>query len=172
VLVTQRPRRRLGGRPLRVSGGSAGSFRTLRATGTVRAAGIVARTRHRFRARFIETSWRVRGAAHTIDALFPSWGRRRTRIVAVREDGGRVVLGRRPYADIAYLHVMSARSGYVVVPSRRVSARTLRTRRQSSAPLPGPTLALRPTGRRLAVRLAPARGAAEAAAVAARLRAE
>lgn len=178
VLATQLPRRELGGAaPLRVTGGAgAGSFRELRASGSVRASGLVSRTRHRFTARFVETRWTVRGArGHTVDALFPSWGRG-ARLVAVRSDGSRVVIRRRrtPIARVAYLRVLSARSGYVVVPRRTtgVTARALRTRRQSSAPHAGPTLALRLARKRFAVRLAPAADAAEAAAVAARLRSD
>jgi hypothetical protein len=74
-------------------------------------------------------------------------------------------------ADVAYLRVVSARSGYVIVPRRAtgVTARALRVRRQSSAPRPGPTLALRLAHGGLTVRLAPARDATEAGAVAARL---
>jgi hypothetical protein len=176
-LASQLARRELGGRPLRVTGvrGTAGSFRSLRAAGVVRSAGLVARTRHRFRAGFIETRWTVRGArdGDTVEVLFPSWGGRHARVVAVGVDGSRTVLGRRALTGVAYLHVQSARSGYVVVVRRPagVRARTRRARRQSSAPHPGPTLALRPAGARLAVRLAPARGATEAEAVAARLRA-
>ena len=171
VLATQLPRRELGGTPLRARHG-AGSFRELRASGTVSSSGVLARTRHRFTARYVQTRWTVR-RAHTADVLFPSWGRR-ARLLAVRDDGSRVAIGRRrvSLAGVAYLRVVSARSGYVVVPRRTagVTARALRVRRQSSAPRPGATLALRLAHGGIAVRLAPAGDAAEAGAVAARLR--
>ena len=138
---------------------------------------MLARTRHRFTARFVETRWTVRrrGRSTTVDVLFPSWGRQ-ARLVAVRRDGSRVVLGRRsvPLAGVAYLHVLSARSGYVIVPlqTARVTARARPVRGQSSAPHAGPTLALRLRRTGVAVRLAPATDAAEAAALAARLRSD
>jgi hypothetical protein len=155
VLASPTPRLELGGSPLRVSRRGPGSFGVLRASGVVRARGAVVRTRHRFTARSIRTSWTVRGRRGSVDALFPSWGRR-ARIVAVRADGSRVPVGHRvPLRGVGYLEVQSARAGYVVVPLRRagVVARTIRTRRQSSAPNPGPTLALRFRGTRMAVRL-------------------
>ena len=158
VLVTQRPRTRLGGRPLRLTrapggvGASvasrrvfAGSFSDLRATGTVRAGSIRARTRHRFTARWIETRWSVRGAAgHSADVLFPSWGRGAT-VVAVRRDGSRfAVRSRRVSLDGVVRLCVS--SGYRVTPltvPAGATARLLTVRRQSSDPRPGPTLAIR-----------------------------
>jgi hypothetical protein len=89
----------------------------------------------------------------------------------VGEDGSRRAIGgRRVRLDgVAFLHVRSARSGYVIVPRRTagVTARALRVRRQSSAPHAGPTLALRLPGRALTARLAPA---GDPETVAARLR--
>jgi hypothetical protein len=159
VLATQVPRDGLGSPPLRVARRShTGSFRVLRVSGVVRAGGLVARTRHRFTAPTVESRWTVRGRRRSVDVLFPSWGRR-ARIAAVRRDGSSVTVGRRrvPLRDVVYLRVRSARSGYVVVPLRRagVTARTLPTRRQSSAPNSGPTLALRLRRDRMAVRLRP-----------------
>ena len=166
VLTTQLPRRRLGGRPLRLTrapagvGASltaqrayAGSFRDLRATGTVRRGGVLARTSHRFTARFVETRWSLRGAAGDSAAvLFPSWGRDAS-IVAVRRDGSGLRVGRVRVAlqGIDHLCVASARSGYVVTPSRPVRGATVRTltpRRQGSAPRPGPTLVIEAPARR------------------------
>ena len=154
VLASQTPRLELGGSPLRVSRRGPGSFRVLRASGVVRSRGVLVRTRHLFTARSIRTSWTVRGRRGSVDALFPSWGRG-ARIVAVRDDGSRVRVGRVPLRGVTRLEVQSARAGYIVVPQRRagVVARTIRTRRQSSAPNPGPTLALRFRGKRMAVRL-------------------
>jgi len=175
-LATQVARGELGAPPLRLARRSnTGAFRVLRVSGTARSGRLLARTRHRFTARYVETRWTVRGAGRrdAIDVLFPSWGRR-ARIVAVHEDGSRTSVRRRrvPLADVAYLHVRSARAGYVVVPLRRagVVARALRTRRQTSAPDPGPTLALRLRRPRMAVRLAPVGD--DAGAAAAQLRPE
>jgi hypothetical protein len=167
VLATQLPRTELGGQPLRLTRAPtgvgaaiaarrayAGTFADLRATGTVRSGSIWARTRHRFTARSIETRWSLRGAArHSADALFPSWGRGAS-VTAVRRDGSRVVVGGRRIAldGIVRLCVRSERSGYAIVPlsvPARASARALVPVPQSSAPRPGPTLAievLRPDG--------------------------
>jgi hypothetical protein len=177
VLSTQRPRRRLGGRPLRLTRAPAGvaasltarrayagAFRDLRATGTVRAGRVLARTTHRFTARSIETRWSLRGARRDAAVVeFPSWGPSAA-IVAVGRDGSRFTLGGRrvALARIKRLHVHSSHSGYTIRPRRRprgATVRVLHPRRQSSAPHPGPTLVvgiLRPGARgsaRFAVRL-------------------
>jgi hypothetical protein len=167
VLATQRPRIDLGGHPLKLTrapagvGASvrsrrpyAGSFSDLRAIGTARSGSIVARVRHRFTARWIETSWTLRGAAgRSADVLFPSWGRYAA-VELVRRDGSRVVAGRSRVrlSGVAHICVRSARSGYVIVPLKLpagATARVLHPARQGSAPRPGPTLAirvLRPSG--------------------------
>jgi hypothetical protein len=126
----------------------AGAFSDLRAAGVVREHGVVVRTRHRFTRAFVGTEWHVRRAAgrarQTVDVLFPSTGGRAT-VVAVLRDGSerRVGLVRQPLRRIAYLHVRSEHAGYVIVPRSRPRGATvhlLRTRAQSSAPDPGPTL--------------------------------
>ena len=80
------------------------------------------------------------------------------------------VAGATVTAHDGWFHV----GGYVVVPLDPVPRhRLLRPRPQDSAPDPGPTLALvlgRLEPLRFAVRLAPASGPADAAAVAARLK--
>jgi hypothetical protein len=133
----------------------------------------------------VETGWSLRapggagGARRTVDVLFPSTGAGSARVVAVLRDGSTVAVGsrRRPLAGVAYFFVRSARAGYVVVPRARPRGATvhlLRPRAQSSAPDPGPTLAvqLARESRRRSVafraRVAPA-GEHEHAAVAARL---
>lgn len=166
----------------RVGRAFAGAFTDVRATGTRTSGPFRTRTTHRFAPRFIETRWtvrRLRGAGHySADVLFPSWGRG-ARAYAVLRDGRRVAVSRRiPLADVAYFHVASERSGYVVKPlSRPAGARAhaLATHPQSSAPRPGPTLAIqlarasRFRSASLAVRLVPVKDAAEAEAVARRL---
>jgi hypothetical protein len=149
----------------------AGPFTDLRATGTVSTSTLQARTTHRFTSRFIDESWsltRVRGSAHlTASVLFPSWGSRSARVVAVLKDGTRVSVASRPVslARVAYFQIVSEHSGYVIVPRTRPAsavARIVQPSRQSSDPDPGPTLvvelARRSTFRSagLAVRLAPA----------------
>ena len=139
----------------------AGSFRRLRATGTVRSSGLSARTSHLFTPSFVETRWSVRGdrlGDRIVDVLFPSWGRRTARIE------------RRP----GYLYVRSAGAGYVVVPvGGRFTVGVIRPRRQDSAPNPGPTvrvrLAVRANRASFAARIAPAATPADADRVAARM---
>jgi hypothetical protein len=109
--------------------------------------------RARRTAHAIESRWRMRGARRW-NVLFPSGCL--ARIVAVRRDGSPVQVGRRvPVRDVACLRVDSERAGYVVVPLRRagVVARTIRTRRQPSAPMRDRRFALRVRGPRIAVRL-------------------
>jgi hypothetical protein len=161
----------------------AGPFTDLRAAGVVQRGGVVLRTRHRFTRGFVETAWRLHRVAgrarHTVDVLFPSTGGRAAGVTAVLRDGSVVAVGtrRRRLAGIAYLHVRSRRSSYVLVPRSRPAGATvhlLRPRAQSSAPEPGPTLAVQlareSRARRASfrARLAPADGGSTAT-VAARL---
>ena len=128
----------------------AGPFHDLRTRGTLTQGRFRAVTSHRFRARSIETRWalqRLRGRARlSASVLLPSWGRR-SRVVAVLRDGSRVSPRARAVAlaRVARFEVLSRRSGYVVTPRRRppgAVARVLIPSRQSSAPDPGPTLAV------------------------------
>jgi hypothetical protein len=132
----------------------AGEFSRLRVRGSSERDGVRIQTTHTFRAEFIETEWRVTGAGgKRVEALFPSWGR-----------GARITK-----LDGAF-HVQSEHTGYVVVLRRGGGqARTLRPQPQASAPSPGPTLAVRARGSVVVARIAPARTAQEARAVAARL---
>ena len=158
----------------------AGHFEHLDAEGWTRSSTTAIRTRHRFRRHWIETQWTVlprgRGRRQTVRVLFPSWGRHAT-ITAVAADGGRRrVSGRLPLAGVRWFEVRGKDTGYVIVPRGRVpgSTRLLHPKPQSSAPSPGPTLALevlrqgRARRRSVTVRIAPA-APGEAAAVAARL---
>ena len=166
----------------------AGPFDTLVAQGRLDSDEVVVDTTHRFHDAWIETRWSIerrRRGRYTVDVLFPSWGRK-ARIEAVLRGGRRVTLamtGRRrrsiPMRNVAYFYLAGEDSGYVVVPTGRrpaTRAYTLRPRKQSSAPRPGPTLALQLAHderfRRLglAVRIAPARDRRDAARVARRLR--
>jgi hypothetical protein len=129
----------------------AGPFTDLRATGTVSTSTLAERTSHRFTPRFIDESWslqRTRGSAHlTASVLFPSWGSRSARVVAVLKDGSRVSVASRAVslARVDHFQVVSEHSGYVIVPRSRPAgavARVLNPSRQSSDPDPGPTLAV------------------------------
>ena len=128
----------------------AGPFRDLRARGTYTAGRFRAVTSHRFTPTSIETRWaltRLRGVARLQAlALLPSWGSA-ARVVAVLRDGSRVSLRSRSVAlaRVRHFEVISRRSGYTVVPLRRPAravARVMVPSRQSSAPDPGPTLAV------------------------------
>jgi hypothetical protein len=127
----------------------AGTFKEIVAIGSTSGHSAKIITRHTFRPAHLETLWTVlprrrTAARHTVRALFPSWGRAAT-VTAVMADGTRVPLGGSavPLAGIAWFHIEGAETGYVVVPlGARGRARLLHPARQSSAPRPGPTLAL------------------------------
>ena len=166
-----------------------GPFQTIVARGTSHSAEAAIQTVHRFSPSYIETHWRItrrkRRGRLTVDVLFPSWGRK-AKIEAVLIDGRRVTLAQRGISprvvrarDVAYYYLAGEDSGYVVVPIGTPAgglAHVLRPKRQSSAPRPGPTLAVQivrqgrfhRTG--LAARIAPAASTDEATDVARRLR--
>jgi hypothetical protein len=161
----------------------AGPFEDLRATGRMLSPTLEARTAHRFTPGFVQTRWSLRrrsgSSPYTVSALFPSYGAG-ARVTAVRRDGSRVRLSSRaiPLRGVAYFHVSSAQSGYVIVPRRAPRAAGVRITQpdaQSSAPRPGPTLIVRldrsfTTGSTaMTARIAIARTRAEAAAAAALL---
>ena len=144
---------------------------------------ISSRSRHRFRARYIESTWTLlpqHGAGRqTAHATFPSWGETAT-VTAVYRDGShhRITSGTIDLAAVAWFELMGDDGGYVVVPRARPRARVhlLHPAAQSTAPHPGPTLAIelldgeRPRRIDLTVRYAPARDSAHARRVAADLR--
>jgi hypothetical protein len=128
----------------------AGSFRDLRATGSVATAAGRVISAHRFTPRAIETRWTVTRTAGarplSADVTFPSWGRH-AHVIAVLRNGSRRALTGRPLAlrDVVSFEVTGRRSGYVVVPMSRPAgavARAARVAAQSSAPTPGPTLSI------------------------------
>jgi hypothetical protein len=179
--LTRAPRgtgRRLAAHPRQAY---AGPFSKLDAEGWTSSSTARIRTRHRFRRDWIETEWTILGRGgrrQTARVLFPSWGRHAT-ITAVLADGRRVPMrsGQVALAGVRWFDVQGKDTGYVVVLRGRPpgKARLLHPAAQSSAPDPGPTLALevlrrqRARPRRVTVRLAPA-APHQAAAVAARLR--
>jgi hypothetical protein len=148
----------------------AGAFETIRVRGTRRENGVSIQTTHRFTRAFVETQWRVSGAGgKVIEALFPSWGAN-ARVSAVDTAGDRRAVTRSTsLTGVAWFHVESERSGYVVVVEGGKSASITRPSRQSSAPKPGPTLAVRAKGTTITARIAPARTPEEARAIATRL---
>ena len=166
----------------------AGPFQSLIAHGLTDAREVVVGTTHKFTPFHVETSWTVVRKLrdrYTVDVLFPSWGKT-ARVEAVMRGGRRVTLAR-PDAqrrkvslrDVVYFYIAGEETGYVVVPTGRrprATAHILRPVKQSSAPRPGPTLAVQLVrGRRfrrlrLSVRIAPAQSKQEAAQVARSLR--
>jgi hypothetical protein len=75
-------------------------------------------------------------------------------------------------SDVAWFHVESERTGYVVAIRKGASGATASAARpdaQSSAPRPGPTLTIKVRATTITARLAPARTAEEARTVATRL---
>lgn len=124
----------------------AGAFRDLRAAGIARGRGWVARVSHRFTTDFLETSWRLRGPRARVrvfvDVLFPT-GSAGATIDAELRDGSvrRVGAVRFPLRDVVRFRV----GGYRMEPRSRprgASVHLLMSRPQSSAPDPGPTLAI------------------------------
>jgi hypothetical protein len=165
-----------------------GPFETVVARGRSQSAEAAVETVHRFKRSHVETRWKVtrrRRGRLTVDVLFPSWGRN-ARVEAVLRDGRRITLAQKGIhprvvraAEVAYYYVAGEDSGYVVVPAgapARSLAHILRPKRQSSAPRPGPTLAVQVVrqGRfkrtSFTARVAPAATAEQAAEAAKRLR--
>ena len=108
----------------------------------------------------------------TVEVLFPSWGSG-ARITAVSKAGKRRPVTRATaLSDIAWFHVESERTGYVVA-LRKGASRRDRLGRSPRRPvlrsLPGPTLTIKVKATTITARLAPARTAEEARAVASRL---
>jgi hypothetical protein len=165
-----------------------GPFKAIVARGGSASPEAAIETTHRFEPASIETRWKVRALKHirlTVDVLFPSWGRA-AQVEAILAGGRRVTLAKKglkrrqiSLRNVAYFYIAGEETGYVVVPvgrRPRAVAHILRPKAQSSAPRPGPTLALQLARQRkfkrreLAVRIAPAASKDEAAAVAKRLR--
>ena len=161
----------------------AGSFSAVDAVGWTSGPEVRIRSRHRFRSRYIESTWtllpRAGAGRQTAHATFPSWGPE-AKVTIVHRDGRRTRLtsGKVALADVSWFELMGADGGYVVVPRTRPRARVhlLRADPQSTSPQPGPTLAVelldreRPHRIDLTVRYAPARDVADAKRVAADLR--
>jgi hypothetical protein len=150
----------------------AGPFLRLRVQGTTRRGSVEIRTTHRFEAEFIETEWRVIGASRkAVEVLFPSWGN--ARVSAVTKAGERRSVTRGlALSDSGRFHIQSEHTGYVVAIRRGASgakASTSRPDAQSSAPRPGPTLAIKVRATTVTARLAPARIAEAARTIATRL---
>jgi hypothetical protein len=132
----------------------AGPFTDLRATGLTARGGVQARSSYRFTPNWIEGRWSMRRAGARgplrVEALFPSTGAS-ARVVAVLHDGSRVAVGGHglALAGIDHFEVRSTHGGYLVRPLGRPAGARVRTTRpaaQSSAPNPGPTLAIRIAG--------------------------
>jgi hypothetical protein len=165
-----------------------GPFKTIVARGGSASSQVAVETTHRFESASIETRWKVRALRRirlTVDVLFPSWGRA-ARVEAILAGGRRVTLAKKgaprrqiSLRNVAYFYVAGEETGYVVVPVGRRPrgvAHILKPKAQSSAPKPGPTLALQLARqkkfkhRAVAVKIAPAANELEAAAVAKALR--
>jgi hypothetical protein len=149
----------------------AGPFDTLTATGEERRGDLTARTTYRFARRWIQARWEVEARREpsnakrkdaakrrpkrkplprrTIEVQFPSWrGDGEARVFAAIVDGRRVPLAAGaaiPLTGITAFEVESDRARYRIVPLERprgARARLVQPDRQSSAPRPGPTLAI------------------------------
>jgi hypothetical protein len=127
----------------------AGRFRTLVAGSTTAESGMTATTRYTFRASTIDARWALRAlpAGHRAQVLFPTWGRRGVVVTAHLTAGGERRIGRAPVAlsRIAWIEVAGPTGGYRVTPLHRPAGAVVRlvaTCPQSSAPTPGPTVAV------------------------------
>ena len=162
----------------------AGPFQTIDAEGWTSGPTVRVRSRHRFRAAYIESSWsllpRTRSGRHSAHVLFPSWGGRAT-VTVVGRDGSRRELrkGRVDLARVAWFELMGPAGGYVVVPhgpTPRARVHLLHPGRAELRARSRPTLAVELLERErlhridVTMRYAPARDAAAATRVAARLR--
>jgi hypothetical protein len=107
-----------------------------------------------------------------IEVLFPSWGK--ATVTAVMRSGARKpVTNGMTLSNVDHFHVESEHSGYVVMLRKGAAGAKALTRRpsaQSSAPNPGPTLTLQVKATTVTARIAPAKTAEEARALAAALR--
>ena len=147
-----------------------GRFSRLRVAGSVSKGGTSIRTEHRFESAFIETEWRVSGAA--LDdgrGAVPELGRgrardrgRQGRLAPLRSRRRRVAgQGRAGSTSRASTRATSSCSA-----AARARASTQAVASQSSAPHPGPTLTVRTKSTVIVARLAPAKTAEEARTVA------
>lgn len=161
----------------------AGPFEALDAEGWTAGPTFRVRSRHRFRSTYIESTWSLRPRTthgrHSAHALFPSC--EGASVTVVGHDGRRrpLVQGRVELRDVAWFEAIGGDGGYVIVPRGRVPAvrvHLLHPPPQSSAPHPGPTLAIElVAGGRLprmdlTMRYAPVPRSEDAATVARRLR--
>jgi hypothetical protein len=167
----------------------AGRFTVLEANGFAQRAGVSFSSRYRFSSDRIDIGWhasRGRSDVLSAEALFPSW--ESATINAVLETGevrkltapptgqGSVLL-----AAVNYFFIDGSEGGYVVLPRavpEGALAYVLQPAKQSSNPRPGPSLTVRiaPASRWRAVSfgvtIAPARTAADAAAIVAQVAGE
>jgi hypothetical protein len=167
----------------------AGRFTVLEANGFARRAGVSFNSRYRFGADRIDIAWRAsRGRSDVLSAevLFPSW--ESATINAVLKTGDVRKLAAPPagqasvlLAAVNYFFIDGSEGGYVVLPRAIPAgalAYVLNPSKQSSNPRPGPSLAVRlapaSTWRAVSfgVTIAPARTAADAAAIVAQLAGE
>ena len=100
----------------------AGPFEAIVAEGWTTGPTVRVRSRHRFEAAHIESTWslvpRTRTGRHSAHTLFPTWGGGAT-VTVVGRDGSRRELrnGRVDLGRVAWFELMGPDGGYVVVPS-------------------------------------------------------
>jgi hypothetical protein len=133
----------------------AGSFDAIEVTGARDNHGVRVRSTNRFSSDHIVCTWKVDRLANSgaldVRAHFPTYGKG-AKITAVTTAGKRVALkkgdGAISLKHVAYLWLRSGspETGYVVVPRRFPKGATtevVKPGKQSSAPLPGPTLTIK-----------------------------
>ena len=122
--------------PLHVSRTGAGTFETLRVSGTVSAHGLTATAAYRFTPAQINARWTVNAPDATV--TFPSWGAGARVYADGRELGSAEVTA-------TDLRIESEHSGYRVRLAHPAPVRLIAVRPQPSQPNPGPTVAVRGT---------------------------
>jgi hypothetical protein len=125
---------RPGVEPLHVSRSGAGTFRSLRVSGSVSAHGVTATSSYRFTPTTIDARWTVDAPGARV--TFPSWGAGARVYADGRPLGAAEVLARE-------LRIESERSGYRVRLAHPAPVRLIAVAPQSSAPRPGPTVVVR-----------------------------
>jgi hypothetical protein len=134
----------------------AGSFKDLEVTGVRKGGGVTVRSTNQFKSDHLLGEWQVTRGSNDqeldVEVRFPTYGNGTT-ITAVTTSGSRIAMKKGGAAvalsRVSYFFLRSGgnETGYVVVPlsfTKNAKTAVVKPKKQSSAPLPGLTLLLRP----------------------------